>query len=160
MTRALTPGTFDPITLGHIDIITRAAALMDEVIVAVAKSTPKHTLFSIEERTELAKNATAHLDNVKVMAFDGLLVDFAKSQDVKAVVKGLRAVTDFEYEFQMNAVNQQLDYKLETTFIMSPPEYMYLSSSIVRELAALGGDVSKFVTPEVEEALKRKYANC
>ena len=157
MTRALTPGTFDPITLGHIDIITRASALMDEVIVAVAKSTPKHTLFSIEERTQLAKNATAHLPNVKVMCFDGLLVDFAKSQDVKAVVKGLRAVTDFEYEFQMNAVNQQLDYKLETTFIMSPPEYMYLSSSIVRELASLGGDVSKFVTPEVEEALKKKY---
>lgn len=158
MTRALTPGTFDPITLGHIDIITRASALMDEVIVAVAESTPKNTLFTIAERTELAKDATAHLPNVHVMSFDGLLVDFAKSQNVKVVVKGLRAVTDFEYEFQMNAVNQQLDYKLETTFIMSAPEYMYLSSSIVRELASLGGDVSKFVTPEVEEALKGKYS--
>ena len=158
MTVALTPGTFDPITRGHIDIIKRAASLMDEVIVAVAESTPKSTLFTIEERTELARSATAHLENVKVESFDGLLVDFARSKGVKVVVKGLRAITDFEYEFQMNAINQQLDYRLETTFIMSPPEYMYLSSSIVRELAALGGDVSKFVTPEVAQALARKYS--
>ena len=159
MTVALTPGTFDPITRGHLDIITRAAALMDEVIVAVAESTPKNTLFTIEERTELAKSATRHLPNVRVENFDGLLVDFARSKGVKVVVKGLRAITDFEYEFQMNAINQQLDYKLETTFIMSPPEYMYLSSSIVRELAALGGDVSKFVTPEVAQALTQKYTH-
>ncbi len=159
MTIALTPGTFDPITYGHLDIISRASTLMDEVIVAVAESTPKHTLFSIEERTELAKQATAHMDNVRVISFDGLLVDFARKMGVNVVVKGLRAITDFEYEFQMNAINQQFDYRLETTFIMSPPEYMYLSSSIVRELAALGGDVSKFVTPEVAEALKVKYAS-
>ncbi len=158
MTIALTPGTFDPITYGHLDIISRAAALMDEVIVAVAESTPKHTLFSIEERTELAKKATAHLSNVRVVSFDGLLVDFARSMNANVVVKGLRAITDFEYEFQMSAINQQLDYNLETMFIMSPPEYMYLSSSIVRELAALDGDVSKFVTPEVAEAMRRKYA--
>ncbi len=158
MTTALTPGTFDPITCGHLDIINRASTLMDEVIVAVAESTPKNTLFTIEERTDLASKATAHLPNVRVESFDGLLVDFARKMGVSVVVKGLRAITDFEYEFQMNAINQQLDYRLETTFIMSPPEYMYLSSSIVRELAALGGDVSKFVTPEVAEALARKYA--
>ncbi len=158
MTTALTPGTFDPITCGHLDIINRASTLMDEVIVAVAESTPKNTLFTIEERTDLARKATAHLPNVRVESFDGLLVDFARKMGVSVVVKGLRAITDFEYEFQMNAINQQLDYRLETTFIMSPPEYMYLSSSIVRELAGLGGDVSKFVTPEVAEALARKYA--
>lgn len=158
MTTALTPGTFDPITCGHLDIINRASTLMDEVIVAVAESTPKSTLFTIEERTDLARKATAHLPNVRVESFDGLLVDFARKMGVSVVVKGLRAITDFEYEFQMNAINQQLDYRLETTFIMSPPEYMYLSSSIVRELAALGGDVSKFVTPEAAEALARKYA--
>lgn len=158
MTTALTPGTFDPITCGHLDIINRASTLMDEVIVAVAESTPKNTLFTIEERTDLASKATAHLPNVRVESFDGLLVDFARKMGVSVVVKGLRAITDFEYEFQMNAINQQLDYRLETTFIMSPPEYMYLSSSIVRELAALGGDVSKFVTPEAAEALARKYA--
>lgn len=158
MTTALTPGTFDPITYGHLDIINRASTLMDEVIVAVAESTPKNTLFSIEERTELARKATEHLPNVRVERFDGLLVDFARSMGVSVVVKGLRAITDFEYEFQMNAINQQLDYALETTFIMSPPEYMYLSSSIVRELAALGGDVTKFVPPDVAEALARKYA--
>ncbi len=157
MTTALTPGTFDPITCGHLDIINRASTLMDEVIVAVAESTPKNTLFTIEERTDLARKATAHLPNVRVESFDGLLVNFARKMGVSVVVKGLRAITDFEYEFQMNAINQQLDYRLETTFIMSPPEYMYLSSSIVRELAALGGDVSKFVTPEVAEALARKY---
>ena len=157
MARALTPGTFDPITLGHIDIITRAACLFDEVIVAVAESTPKNTLFTIEERTELAKGATKHLSNVKVESFDTMLVDFAKESGAKVIVKGLRAITDFEYEFQMNAMNHQLDYDLETTFIMSPPKFMYLSSSIVREVAALGGDVDKFVTPCVADALRKKY---
>ena len=158
MTTALTPGTFDPITCGHLDIINRASTLMDEVIVAVAESTPKNTLFTIEERTDLASKATAHLPNVRVESFDGLLVDFARKMGVSVVVKGLRAITDFEYEFQQAALNDQLDGSVETMFIMSPPEYMYLSSSIVRELAALGGDVSKFVTPEVAEALARKYA--
>lgn len=158
MALALTPGTFDPITYGHIDVISRASALMDEVIVAVAQSTPKKTLFTIEERTELARQATAHLDNVKVESFDTLLVDFAKSKNATVIVKGLRAITDFEYEFQMNAINHQLDYDLETTFIMSPPEFMYLSSSIVRELAALGGDVDHFVPPCVAEALQAKFA--
>lgn len=156
--RAITPGTFDPITCGHLDIITRAASLMDEVIVAVAASAGKHPLLSLQERTQLVREATLHLPNVSVEPFDNLLVDFARDRDAKVIVKGLRAITDFEYEFQMNALNHQLDYDLETTFIMSPPEFMYLSSSIVREMASLGGDVAQFVPPCVQEALAQKFA--
>lgn len=157
MTTAITPGTFDPITLGHLDIITRAAALMDDVVVAVAASAGKNPLFSLKERAELARKATEHLPNVTVEPFDNLLVDFAKQHDAKVVIKGLRAITDFEYEFQMNALNRHFDNELETTFIMSSPKYMYLSSSVVRELASLGGDVTQFVPPCVIEALQGKY---
>lgn len=158
MKRALTPGTFDPITYGHLDIIKRATAIFDEVVVAVAESTPKNTLFTIEERTELVREATKCFDNVRVESFDCLLVDFARQMDAHVLVKGLRAITDFEYEFQMNALNHQLDNYIETSFIMSPPKFMYLSSSIVRELASLNGDVSSLVPPCVEEALKGKFA--
>ncbi|MCI9262719.1 pantetheine-phosphate adenylyltransferase [uncultured Adlercreutzia sp.] len=158
MKRALTPGTFDPITVGHIDIISRASQLVDEVIVSVAVSAKKKPLFSLDERVELVRQATAHLPNVRVEAFDELLVDFARRMDATAVVKGLRAITDFEYEFQMTALNYQLDKELETVFIMSTPQHMYLSSSIVREIASLGGDVSQFVPPCANEALIRKYA--
>lgn len=157
MKRALTPGTFDPITSGHLDIITRASALMDEVVVAVAASEKKHPLFSLEERVDLARRATGHLENVRVMPFDGLLVDFARQIEATVVVKGLRAITDFEYEFQMTALNYQLDRELETLFIMSPPQHMYLSSSIVREIASMQGDVSRFVPPCVDEALKAAF---
>lgn len=156
--RALTPGTFDPITVGHLDVITRAAQLVDEVIVAVAVSAKKKPLFSLEERVALVKEATKDLPNVHVEPFDELLVDFARRMGAQAVVKGLRAITDFEYEFQMTALNYQLDKELETLFIMSTPQHMYLSSSIVREIASLGGDVSQFVSPCVERALKRRYA--
>ena len=157
MKMALTPGTFDPITYGHLDVITRAAQLMDEIVVAVAASPGKGPLFSLEERTELARMATAHLPNVRVEPFDGLLVDFARSIGAQVIVKGLRAVTDFEYEFQMAALNYQLSNDLETVFIMSPPQYMYLSSSIVREVSRLGGDVSNFVPTCVQEALAKRY---
>ncbi len=158
MKRVITPGTFDPITSGHIDVITRAASISDEVIVAVAASPKKHPLFSLEERTALAVSALSHLENVRVEPFDELLVDFCTRMDAHVIVKGLRAITDFEYEFQMTALNYQLDQHLETLFIMSPPKYMYLSSSIVREIASLGGDVSQFVPPCVDEALKEKFA--
>ena len=157
MKTALTPGTFDPITYGHLDVITRAAQLMDEIVVAVAASPGTGPLFSLDERTELARAATAHLPNVRVEPFDGLLVEFARSIGAQVIVKGLRAVTDFEYEFQMAALNYQLSNDLETVFIMSPPQYMYLSSSIVREVSRLGGDVSSFVPPCVQEALAKRY---
>ena len=156
--RALTPGTFDPITAGHLDVISRAAQLVDEVIVAVAVSAKKKPLFSLEERVALVKEVTRDLPNVRVEPFDELLVDFARRMGAQAVVKGLRAITDFEYEFQMTALNYQLDKELETLFIMSTPQHMYLSSSIVREIASLGGDVSQFVPPCVNEALVKRYA--
>ena len=159
MKRALTPGTFDPITSGHLDVIARASQLVDEVVVAVADSQKKGPLFTLEERVELVRQATAHLSNVRVEPFKGLLVDFAKELDATVVVKGLRAITDFEYEFQMTAMNYQLSPQLETLFIMSPPQYMYLSSSIVREISKMGGDIQQFVPPCVYEALKKKYAN-
>ena len=156
--RAITPGTFDPITNGHLDVIARAASMMDELIVAVAQSAGKHPLFTLEERTQLVRQATAHLPNVTVEPFDCLLVVFAQQKGAHVIVKGLRAITDFEYEFQMNALNHQLDYDLETTFIMSPPEYMSLSSSIVRELASLHSSVAQFVPSCVAQALEEKFA--
>ena len=158
MKRALTPGTFDPITSGHLDVITRAAQLVDEVVVAVAASPKKRPLFTLEERTDLVRQATAHLPNVRVEPFDELWVTFAEKMGATVVVKGLRAITDFEYEFQMTAINYQLNSALETLFIMSPPQYMYLSSSVVREIASLHGDVEQFVPPCVRDALARKFA--
>ena len=152
MRRALTPGTFDPITSGHLDVITRAAQLVDEVVVAVAASPKKQPLFSLEERAELVRQATSHLPNVRVEPFDELLVDFAARMEATVVVKGLRAITDFEYEFQMTAINYQLNSALETLF------NMYLSSSIVREIASLHGDVNGFVPPCVKGALEAKFA--
>ena len=152
MKRALTPGTFDPITSGHLDVITRAAQLVDEVVVAVAASPKKKPLFSLEERAELVRRATSHLPNVRVEPFDELLVDLAAKLDATVVIKGLRAITDFEYEFQMTQ-------ELETLFIMSPPQYMYLSSSIVREIASLHGDVAQFVPACVNEALLKKFGD-
>lgn len=158
MRRALVPGTFDPITNGHIDVIARASQMFDEVIVGVAKSDKKRPLFTLEERVALAKEATAHLDNVSVVGFDDLLVHFAEEIDCKFVVKGLRAITDFEYEFQMTAANYRLNDSIETVFIMSPPQYMYLSSSIVREIASFHGNISELVTPDVEKALRARFS--
>lgn len=157
MKRALTPGTFDPITSGHLDVITRAAQLVDEVVVAVAASPKKQPLFTLDERTDLVRQATGHLPNVRVEPFNDLLVAFAEKMGATVVIKGLRAITDFEYEFQMTALNYQLNQEIETLFIMSPPQYMYLSSSIVREIASLGGGVTQFVPPCVNDALRSKY---
>ncbi len=160
MKKALVPGTFDPITNGHLDVITRASQIFDEVVVGVAASVgkgPKGPLFSLEERVQFAREATAHLDNVTVMCFNDLLVHFAEQIGANVVVKGLRAITDFEYEFQMTAANYRLNKNIETMFIMSPPEYMYLSSSIVREISSFDGNVSDLVPDGVEKALKQRF---
>lgn len=160
MKRALVPGTFDPITEGHLDIIRRAAQIFDEVVVAVAASPDKGghgRLFTLEERVDLAERSLLDAPNVRVEPFSELLVDFARKVDAHVVVKGLRAITDFEYEFQMTAMNYELDRSIETVFIMSPPKYMYLSSSIVREIASLHGPFKQFVSAPVCEALCEKY---
>ncbi len=156
---ALVPGTFDPITNGHLDVVARASQLFDHVIVAVAASEKKRPLFALEQRVALAREATASIDNVSVEGFDELLTTFAKRKGAHVVVKGLRAITDFEYEFQMTAMNYQMDTSIETLFVMSPPEYMYLSSSIVRELASLHGDYDRFVPSCVKVALERRFAD-
>ncbi len=160
MNRGIVPGTFDPVTSGHLDIIERAAALFDELVVGVALSPQKNggPLFTAEERVELLEIATSHLDNVSIRPFDTLLVDFAESEGVSVIVKGLRAVTDFEREFQMAALNWRLDANVETMFIMAVPEYMYLSSSAVREIARHAGSVRGLVPDHVAEALERKLS--
>ena len=140
--RAVYPGTFDPITLGHIDIIKRASKIVDELIVGVLNNNSKTPLFSPEERVEMIKEAVADMPNVKVLAFDGLLVDFAKQQKALFVIRGLRAVTDFEYEFQMAQSNRIIDRDVDTVFLTTSNAYSYISSSTVRELASFGGDIS------------------
>ena len=155
MKRALCPGTFDPVTNGHLDVIERASSLFGEVIVAVALSPDKGggPLFSIDERVGFIREATAHLANVSVRPFDSLLVDLARELDAKVVIKGLRAVTDFEREFQMAQLNYRLDRDIETVFIVSVPDYMYLSSSAVKEIAGYGGSVRGLVPDRVSECL-------
>jgi pantetheine-phosphate adenylyltransferase len=153
--RALCPGTFDPVTSGHLDIIERASALFDEVVVGVALSPDKGDgpVFTTQERCDFIANATSHLGNVAVQPFDTLLVDFALKMDARVIIKGLRAVTDFEREFQMAQLNYRLDESIETMFIMSIPEYAYLSSSAVKEIARHGGSVRGLVPDAVCEAL-------
>lgn len=159
MNRAVVPGTFDPITAGHVDVIQRAAQIFDEVVVCVAKSVKKNPMFDLDTRVALSTEALSHLPNVTVRCFDGLLVDCCREVDAHVVVKGLRAATDFEYEFQMTALNYQLSPDLETFFIMSPPKFMYLSSSILREMASMGGTITGFVPPCVEKALHEAFAD-
>ena len=156
---ALCPGSFDPITNGHLDIIRRAASLFDEVIVLVMINFSKTTTaFSVEERVDMARRATAEFPNVRVDSYDGLLADYARRVHACTVVKGLRAVSDFEYEFQMALTNKKLYPELETLFLTTGLQYMYLSSSIVRQVAALGGDISEFVCPQIQqEILQRLY---
>lgn len=153
---AVYPGTFDPITLGHEDIVRRAADLFDEVIVAVAGSTNKRTLFSLEERVSLAQYVFKKADNVKVMGFSGLLMQFVQDQDAQMVIRGLRAASDFEYEFQLAGMNRKLFPQLETLFLTPSEQYMFVSSTLVREVATLDGDVHQFVSPTVEAAIKNK----
>ena len=156
MRRAIYPGSFDPITNGHLDVLQRAAGLFDELIVAVAQDNAKQSLFSLEERVELLQGATEHIPNLRVLPFQGLLVDFAKQQSAVALVRGLRAVSDFEFEFQLALMNRKLEPNLETLFLMPREELTYISSRLVKEIARLGGNVNQFVPPLVVSALKRK----
>lgn len=149
MTRAICPGSFDPVTMGHINIIERSARLFDEVLVLVSANSSKSPAFSMEERVELLKKATARFGNVQVEKLEGLLADYACKAGADTLIKGLRAVTDFEYEFQLALINKKLNPHLETLFMTTDPQYMYLSSSMVREVGAYGGDISEFVPPEI-----------
>lgn len=153
---AIYPGSFDPLTNGHLDVVQRAAKLFDRVIVAVAKNESKHPLFSLDEREALVKKAVAHLPQVETDAFDGLLVEYATARKASAIVRGLRAVSDFEFEFQMALMNRKLDEHIETIFMMPKDTYTFLSSRIVKEIVRFGGDVSAFVPPHVQAALRKK----
>ncbi|WP_291359061.1 MULTISPECIES: pantetheine-phosphate adenylyltransferase [Acinetobacter] len=155
-TRVIYPGTFDPITNGHIDLVTRAAKMFDEVVVAIAIGHHKNPVFSLEERVELAQTSLSHLNNVEFVGFDGLLVNFFCEQNATAVLRGLRAVSDFEYEFQLANMNRQLDSHFEAVFLTPSEQYSFISSTLVREIARLRGDVTKFVPPNVVEAFERK----
>ncbi|MDX6325275.1 MAG: pantetheine-phosphate adenylyltransferase [Nocardioidaceae bacterium] len=157
MRRAACPGSFDPVTNGHIDIISRAAALFDEVVVAVGVNKSKHRLFSAEERMGMLTEAVRPFPNVTVDGFSGLLTDFCREHDVVAIVKGLRAVSDFDYELQMAQMNSSLA-AIETVFVPTSPEYSFLASSLVKEVATFGGDVSKLVPPHVLERLTQRLA--
>jgi pantetheine-phosphate adenylyltransferase len=157
MRRAIYPGSFDPVTNGHLDVIGRARKLFDEIVVAVAHNDEKQPLFSLEERLALLRDALDKIDHVRVAQFDGLLVDFAVAQKANAVIRGLRAVSDFEFEFQMALMNRKLEDSVETIFLMPKEEYTYLSSRLVKEIARLGGNVSGFVPRPVAEALAKKF---
>lgn len=154
---AVYPGTFDPLTNGHIDIIERGLKIFDEVIVAVAKSSGKQTLFPADERIKMISDATEKMNNLRVEFFDGLLIDFVKNAGAKAIIRGLRAVSDFEYEFQMAVTNRKLLKNVDTIFLMSTVKYSYLSSSIVKEVAKYDGDIEGMVPQIVSERLKRRY---
>ena len=157
MNSGIYPGSFDPVTYGHIDIIKRAASVMDHLIVAVLKNNGKSPLFSVDERVNMLKAVTADMENVEIMSFSGLLVNFAKEHGVKVIVRGLRAVTDFEYELLMAQTNRVMDEGIDTIFFSTDLEYSYLSSSIVREIASYGGDISKFVPASVEKMILDKF---
>ena len=157
MLRALYPGSFDPITNGHLDVLARAARLFEEVIVAVAHNQSKQALFTTQERVDLLTQSTSHLANVRVTSFQGLLVDFARNQQAKAVIRGLRAVSDFEFEFQMALMNRSLEPNLEALFLMPCEEYSYISSRMVKEVARLHGDVGRFVPSCVQKALQARF---
>ncbi|MFN2557350.1 MAG: pantetheine-phosphate adenylyltransferase [Nitriliruptorales bacterium] len=155
-TSAVCPGSFDPVTYGHLDIIERAASRFEQVVVAVLQNTAKQALFSLEDRVRLIEETTSHLDNVAVDTFEGLLVDFAQARGTRVIVKGLRAVSDFEYELQMAQMNRRLG-DVETLFMPTAPEWSYLSSSLVKEVASLGGSIEGVVPPQVAAALKERY---
>lgn len=159
MKKAIYPGTFDPITRGHIDMVQRAVKACEHLVVGVARSTPKNVWFSTEERVELVEDALKHLENVEVKIFEGLLVDFARKEGAGFLIRGVRAFSDFEYELQMALINRKLAPEVETMFLMPAEEYGYVSSSRVREISALGGDIGRYVTPFTLQALKDKLVS-
>lgn len=156
---AIYPGTFDPITNGHSDLARRAVSLFDEVVVAIAQGDAKKNFFGLNKRVALAQHVLQPYKQIKVVGFSQLLVDFAQQLNAKIIVRGLRAVSDFEYEFQLAGMNRYLNQKIESVFLMPDEKYTYISSSLVREIASLGGDVSGFVAPVVEQALISHYQN-
>lgn len=151
------PGSFDPITYGHIDIINRASQIADKLIVAVLDNREKKSLFTVDEKLDMIRDAVKDYDNVEIESFEGLLVDYAKKKNARIVIRGLRAVTDFEYELQMAQTNRELYHEIDTMFLLTNLKYSYLSSSAVKQVASYNGDVSKFVTPYVADMLKRKF---
>lgn len=157
--KVIYPGTFDPLTLGHEDLVRRAARLFDEVVVAVADSQSKRPCFTPDERVEIAREILKRYPNVSVMRFSGLLIDFARAQGANVIMRGLRAVSDFEYEFQLAGMNRNLHPEIETLFLTPGENYLFISATLVREIAALGGDVSKFVNPSVVARLKAKLGD-
>lgn len=153
---AIYPGTFDPITNGHIDLVKRASRLFDHVIVGIASSPKKNPLFDLSQRVAMANEVLEHLPNVKVTGFEGLLINFTKQEKAQVIIRGLRAVSDFEYEFQLASMNRNLDPNIESVFLTPAEQYSFISSSLVREVALLGGDVTDFVHPIVKKALKKQ----
>ena len=159
MIRAVYPGTFDPLTRGHEDLVRRAAKLYDSVILGVADSRAKRTFFTLHERVEMAREVLGEISNVQVTGFGGLLIDFVREHDARVVLRGLRAVSDFEYEFQLAGMNRSLYSDFETMFLTPSEQHMFISATLVREIAQLGGDVSKFVHPLVRAKLAAKVAS-
>ena len=157
--RAMYPGTFDPITNGHIDLIRRASGMFDEVVVAVADNPKKKPLFNLDERVSMAQEILKELKNVRIVGYSNLTIHFAKQENLNVIIRGIRAVSDYEFEFQLASMNRQLDENIETLFMTPADEYSYLSSSMVREIAAYGGDVSQFVHPLVNAAIKERVAS-
>jgi pantetheine-phosphate adenylyltransferase len=156
---AIYPGTFDPLTLGHEDLVRRASRLFGEVVVAVADSRSKRPFFTLEERVDIARETLAAYPNVRIEGFDGLLMDFLRQQNARIILRGLRAVSDFEYEFQMAGMNRSLNPDVETVFLTPAEKYQFISATMVREIAVLGGDVSKFVQPKVLERLRQRISS-
>jgi pantetheine-phosphate adenylyltransferase len=156
MRRAIYPGSFDPLTNGHLDVLQRAAGIFDNLIIAVARDNAKESLFNVDERVELIRSATAEINGIEVVPFEGLLVNFARQHKACALVRGLRAVSDFEFEFQLALMNRKLEPNLETLFLMPREEYTYISSRLVKEICRLGGHIDQFVPPNVATALRTK----
>ena len=156
MIKAVYPGTFDPLTRGHEDLVRRASSLFGELVLGIAGSTPKRPFFTVDERIAMAREVLADVKNVQVMSFSGLLIDFVREQHARVVLRGLRAVSDFEYEFQLAGMNRHLYPEMETIFLTPSEQHMFISATLVREIASLGGDVSQFVHPLVAKRLKNK----